>query len=120
MDILLKVISSIAAIAKIIKIATLAIADSLTHISVLDAWKIARVIPLSTKRILYSQLYNYLTEFGLVLLSSVQFGFRKSHSTKTALLDCTSEWYVQGRSDQVCVGSVTTDKIQVNTRKVLM
>ena len=44
------------------------------------------------ERILYSQLYNYLTEHGL--LSSVQFGFRKSHSTITALLDCTNEWYM--------------------------
>ena len=44
------------------------------------------------ERILYDQLHNYLTEFGL--LSSVQFRFRKSHSTATALLVCTSEWYV--------------------------
>ena len=28
------------------------------------------------------------------LLSSAQFGFRKSHSTGTALLDCTNEWYM--------------------------
>ena len=35
---------------------------------------------------------NDLTEFGL--LSSAQFGFRKSHSTATALLDCTNEWYM--------------------------
>ena len=34
----------------------------------------------------------YLTEFGL--LSSAQFGSRKSHSTATALLDCTNEWYM--------------------------
>ena len=39
--------------------------------------------------ILYNQLYNYLTKFGL--LSNSQFGFRKSHSTATALLDCTNE-----------------------------
>ena len=44
------------------------------------------------ERILYNQLYNYLTEYGL--LSSAQFGFRKSHSTATALLDCTNEWYM--------------------------
>ena len=44
------------------------------------------------ERILYNQLYVYLTEFGL--LSCAQFGFRKSHSTATALLDCTNEWYV--------------------------
>ena len=41
------------------------------------------------ERILCSQLYNYLTECGL--LSSAQFGFRKSHSRATALLDCTNE-----------------------------
>ena len=37
-------------------------------------------------------LYNYLTTLGL--LSSSQFGFRKSHSTATALLECTNKWYV--------------------------
>ena len=30
--------------------------------------------------------------FAISLLSSAQFGFRKSHSTATALLDCTNEW----------------------------
>ena len=44
------------------------------------------------ERILHNQLYNYLTEYGL--LSSSQFGLRKSHSTATALLDCTNEWYM--------------------------
>ena len=100
---------------KIIKIAALVIADSLTYIfnqaitlsSFPDEWKMARVIPLYKsghrnipgnyrlisilptiskimERIVYNQLYNYLTEFGL--LSGAQFGFRKSHSTATALL----------------------------------
>ena len=41
---------------------------------------------------LYNQLYDYLSEFRL--LGNNQFGFRKSHSTATALLDCTNEWYV--------------------------
>ena len=108
---------------KIIKIAAPAIADSLTHIfnqaitlsSFPDQWKVASVTPLYKngqrnipgnyrpisvlpaiskimERILYNQLYNYLTKFGL--LSNSQFGFRKSHSTATALLDCTNEWYV--------------------------
>ena len=110
---------------KIIKIAALVIADSLTYIfnqaitlsSFPDEWKLmARVIPLYKidhrnipgnyrpisilptiskimERILYKQLYNYLTEFGL--LSGAQFGFRKSHSTATALLDCTNyDWYM--------------------------
>ena len=106
-----------------IRMAAPAIADSLTYIfnqaitlaSFPDEWKIARVIPLFKsghrnmpgnyrpisilpaiskimERILYSQLYNYLTEYGL--LSSAQFGFSKSHSTATALLDCTNEWYM--------------------------
>ena len=44
------------------------------------------------ERIMYNQLYNYLTKFGL--LSNSQFGFRKFHSTATALLDCTNEWCV--------------------------
>ena len=108
---------------KIIKIAAPAITDSLTYIfnqvitlsSFSDDWKMARVIPLYKnghrnipgnyrpisilptiskimERILYNQLYDYLTEFKL--LSNNQFGFRKSHSTATALLDCTNEWYV--------------------------
>ena len=53
------------------------------------------VLPVISKimeRILYDQLYNYLTKFRI--LSDCQFGFRKSHSTTTALLDCTNEWYV--------------------------
>ena len=44
------------------------------------------------ERILYDQLYSYLTKFGI--LSDCQFGFRKFHSTTTALLDCTNDWYV--------------------------
>ena len=44
------------------------------------------------ERILYDQLYNYLTKFEL--LSDSQFGFRKFHSTATALLDCTNDWYM--------------------------
>jgi hypothetical protein len=42
------------------------------------------------ERIMYDQLYNYLTKFEL--LSDSQFGFRKSHSTATTLLDCTNDW----------------------------
>ena len=108
---------------KIIKLATPVISDSLTLIfnqaitlsSFPDEWKIARVIPLYKngqcnipgnyrpisvlpaiskimERILYDQLHSYLTTFEL--LSDSQFGFRKSHSTASALLDCTNEWYV--------------------------
>ncbi len=108
---------------KIIKLAAPAISDSLTLIfnqaitlsTFPDEWKMARVIPLHKsgqrnipgnfrpisvlpaiskimERILYDQLYNYLTKFEL--LSDSQFGFRKFHSTATALLDCTNDWYV--------------------------
>ncbi|CAB4003466.1 excitatory amino acid transporter 1-like [Paramuricea clavata] len=41
------------------------------------------------ERILYDQLYNYLTKFEL--LSDSQFGIRKFHSTASALLDCTND-----------------------------
>ena len=44
------------------------------------------------ERVPYDQLYNYLTKFDL--LSDGQFGFRKFHSTSTALLDCTNSWYM--------------------------
>ena len=108
---------------KIIKIAAPAISDSLTFIfnqaitlsSFPNEWKMARVIPLYKnsqrnipgnyrpisvlpaiskimERIMYDQLYNYLTKFEL--LGDSQFGFRKSHSTATALLDCTNDWYM--------------------------
>ena len=43
-------------------------------------------------RIVYDQLYKHLTEAGI--LSDCQFGFCKFHSTTTALLDCTNDWYV--------------------------
>ena len=45
------------------------------------------------ERILYEPLYEYLTENNL--LSENQFGFRRSHSTATALLDCSKSWYVK-------------------------
>ena len=108
---------------KIIKLPTQVISDSLTLIfnqpitlsSFPDELKIARVLPLYKngqgnipgnyrpisvllaiskimERILYDQLHSYLTTFEL--LSHSQFGFRKSHSTASALLDCTNEWYV--------------------------
>ena len=50
------------------------------------------VISKVMKRLLYNQLYDYLSENEL--LSENQFGFRKGHSTSTALLDCTNEWYI--------------------------
>ena len=44
------------------------------------------------EHILYSQLYDYLSENGI--LSEKQFGFRKYHSTVAALLDATNSWYI--------------------------
>lgn len=40
----------------------------------------------------YDQLYNYLTENNL--LTKYQSGFRSLHSTVTALLNITDEWYL--------------------------
>ena len=44
------------------------------------------------ERILYNQLYEYLTATNI--LSEHQFGFRNFHSTASALLDCTNDWYI--------------------------
>ena len=108
---------------KIIKLAAPVISDSLTFIfnqcmtlsCFPDEWKTAKVVPLYKngqrnipgnyrpisvlpaiskimERILYDQLYSYLTKSEL--LSNSQFGFRKFHSTASALLDCTNDWYV--------------------------
>ena len=43
------------------------------------------------ERVIYNQLYFYLTENNL--LNKYQSGFRPLHSTVTALLDATNEWY---------------------------
>lgn len=80
-----------------------------------DDWKIARVIPLFKKgerslpenyrpisilpviskimeKIIFNQLYEYLMQNNLI--SKHQFGFRRLHSTMSALLDCTNSWYM--------------------------
>ena len=44
------------------------------------------------ERILYTQLYEYLSVNNL--LSEHQFGSRKYNSTASALLDCTNDWYI--------------------------
>ena len=44
------------------------------------------------ERILYNQLYEYLTATNI--LSEHQFGSRTFHSTASALLDCTNDWYI--------------------------
>ena len=63
--------------------------------SVLDNYRPISILPVISKifeKILYEQLYEYFTTNNL--LSEQQFGFRRFHSTSTALLDCTDEWYV--------------------------
>ena len=108
---------------KILKTAAPTIALLLTHIfnhAIITGcfpqeWKAARLLPLHKKgprdipenyrpisilpviskvmeRIMYDQIYEYLDENSI--LSENQFGFRKSYSTASALLDCTSSWYV--------------------------
>ena len=109
---------------KILKAAASSIASSLTYIfnhALISShfpseWKVARLLPLFKKgprnlaenysrpisilptisklmeRIMYDQLYEYLNENSL--LSDHQFGFRKFHSTASALLDCTNSWYM--------------------------
>ena len=108
---------------KVLKIAPPVISDSLTYIfnqavtlcTFPNGWKIARVIPFFKngqrnlpgnyrpisilpalskvmERILYTQLNEYLSVNNL--LSEHQFGFRKYHSTASALLDCTNDWYI--------------------------
>ena len=42
--------------------------------------------------IIYNQLHDYLQTNNL--FSEHQFGFRELHSTATALLDCTNDWYI--------------------------
>ena len=44
------------------------------------------------ERIMYDQFYEYLN--ANLILSDHQFRFRKFHSSASALLDCTNEWYM--------------------------
>jgi retron-type reverse transcriptase len=61
------------------------VAGNYRPISVLPA--ISKIM----EKILYNQLYSYRLS---AKFSDSQFGFRKFHSTATALLDCTNDWYV--------------------------
>ena len=54
---------------------------------------VLRVISKMMENILYEQHHEYFTENNLLLEN--QFGFRRSHSTATALLDCTKCLYIQ-------------------------
>jgi hypothetical protein len=49
------------------------------------------VVAKIAEKLLYNQIYNYLHNYNLLLNS--QHGFRPLHSTVTALLDITNEWY---------------------------
>ena len=51
------------------------------------------------ERIIYNQLYNYLHAHNL--LSKYQSGFRPLHSTTTALLDATMEWFTNMDNGQI-------------------
>ena len=44
------------------------------------------------EKIIFNQLYNYLTECNP--LADSQHGFRPMHSTLTALLEATNDWYL--------------------------
>jgi len=108
---------------KVLKIAAPTISPSITYIinhaisscCFPDDWKVARVIPIYKKgprnqpenyrpisilpviskimeRIVYNQLYSYLSDN--TILCEHQYGFRRLHSTVSALLDCTNSWYM--------------------------
>ena len=60
-----------------------------------DNYRPISVLPAVTKlieRIVFNQFYDYLTKHNL--LADTQSGFRPLHSTTTALLDATNEWFL--------------------------
>ena len=79
-----------------------------------DSWKIAKIFPIYKgnikndpnnyrpisvlpilakvfEKLVFDQIYSYLTENGI--LSKFQSGFRSNHSTLTALLQATEQWF---------------------------
>ena len=109
--------------ARLLKEACPKIVPSLTHIINLsirsgcfpEEWKISKVLPLYKEdiksdpnnyrpisilpvvskiigKVIFKQLYEYLTDNNLLAVS--QHGFRPMHSTLTALLEVTNNWYL--------------------------
>ena len=58
-----------------------------TYWTITDQSRYFRLSPKSSERIVYNQLYNYLTTNGILFKS--QYGFRKSNSTETAAIELT-------------------------------
>ena len=61
----------------------------------LNNYRPISILPIVSKvfeKALYGQLYDYFVVNNL--LSQNQFGFRQFHSTASALLDSTNEWFI--------------------------
>jgi hypothetical protein len=61
----------------------------------LNNYRPISILPIVSKvfeKVLYGQLYDYFVVN--ILLSQNQFGFRQFHSTASALLDSTNEWFI--------------------------
>ena len=68
----------------------------------LNIYRPISIVPIVAKvfeRIIYDQVYGYLTENNLI--SSQQSGFRSLHSTITALLEATNNWAFNIDKDSV-------------------
>ena len=61
-----------------------------TSLIIIDRFLCFRLYSKVFERIIYGQLYEYLTQNNI--LSRNQFGFRRMHSTVTALLNSTNTW----------------------------
>ena len=76
----------VARVTPIYKNGTRSLPENYRPISVLPA--VSKLM----ERFIYDEFYDYLKINEL--LSPNQFGFRKCHSTATALLDATNSWYL--------------------------
>ena len=116
---------------RLLKEACPEIVPSLTHIIINlsircgyfpDKWKISKVLPLYKEdiksvpnnyrpisilpvvskvieKVIFKQLYEYLTHNNLLAVS--QHGFRPMHSTLTALIEATNNWYLNIDDDLI-------------------